>query len=363
MPTCSLIAEISAASRQDGTIEVVNYVASLEDGENEPDYYDAIETVLEADGADFWDAVTEFAVWRALTGDFTVSGYLGHAEDLPPVSFEAELDWAALPVSGFQPTNQPSETGTNYLYVSLDDATFGSMGDAVVLRITSENSHWHLAGITWDLEGEVRIEETRTDTGSAALAVDELVVGEDLLLAVTNLGDLTHDPDEQDWPPSDYTAEITLVSQPVVDSITPASVERGQEGVDLTIVGSHLGETLMVDFGDGVTVTNLTFNGEGTQIEATVGIAADTESGFRDVTLAYDVGPSATVVGGLEITAGLDETNMDQPPANDSSTGCSCSLVSSRGGPQKTRAGSWILIGLCGLCWTVIRSGRRRCSP
>lgn len=346
----SLIAEISAASRQDGTVQVSNYVASLADGENEPDYYDAIGTVLEADGVDFWDTVTEFAIWRALTGDFASGDYLGHAEDLPPVALEAELDWSELPISGFEPTNLPSETGTNYLAISLDDAAVDSTGDAVVLRIDSTTDNWHLAAATWDLEGEVSIEETRTDDGSATLAVDELVIGEDLLFAVTNLGDLVHDPDQQDFMPSDYTAEITVVRQPVVDTITPTTFVRGREGVALIIVGEHLNEDLTIDLGNGMTVGDLTFNGEGTEIGAIVGVSDEAELGLRDVTLTYAEGLFTTVSDAIEILE-AEEIATDMPFPDDSSDGCTCGLAVDQDGLPASMAFWLMLVGL----WALFR--------
>ncbi|MBM4318998.1 MAG: hypothetical protein FJ125_03340 [Deltaproteobacteria bacterium] len=83
-----LIAELLVAGRQDGIIAIADGQARLERGENEPDLLDAVDSVPEAGDGDFWVALEEFSIWRALTAERADGDHLAQADLLPPVTVE-----------------------------------------------------------------------------------------------------------------------------------------------------------------------------------------------------------------------------------------------------------------------------------
>ncbi|HUD65216.1 MAG TPA: IPT/TIG domain-containing protein, partial [Candidatus Sulfotelmatobacter sp.] len=85
------------------------------------------------------------------------------------------------------------------------------------------------------------------------------------------------------------------ITGPVLNSITPASSNRGVTGLSLALAGSGLTGATSVNFsGGGITVTSVTVNSD-TSITAVVNISAGAPAGARNVTVTTPAGNSNAV--------------------------------------------------------------------
>jgi len=90
---------------------------------------------------------------------------------------------------------------------------------------------------------------------------------------------------------------------PALAYLVPNSGEQGQTLTGVLVNGTNLsGATALTFSGTGVTASNLSVNGAGTQITADIIVTDSAEAGARDVTVTTPLGTSAALVGGFTVT-------------------------------------------------------------
>ena len=296
----SLVARLSKATRQNGTIERVGYGAVLVSGENEPDYNDAVDTVLEPFGVTFWDAMGEFAVWRLLTGSRSDAQHFPSAAVLPEATIDTML--TSLPQVDLHPTNPPQETGTSYIGLTLDPSTATDTDVLTFSLASSDAANWAVWAVVMRAGG-VEAFGQRFAGGSGTLHVGALVGASRLFFAVTNLGDLDHDPDHlDDFEAADFSYSIERVAAPQLTSVTPAIVEQGAQGVILTVVGANLDDTQEFALGDGLTIVSVEVV-SAERVLLTVDVAADAVLGARDLEAGFVGMPPSVLPNAVEVVS------------------------------------------------------------
>ena len=183
---------------------------------NEPDFLDSITAlVYDYSGDSFDDTYREFAKWRYFTsinddGKHFKGGGLWGDETL--VKIEKKFTIWNMPLKDFHPVNQPSEYGASYIVFDLKDK-----GGSLFLYIRGNPLK------TWSAD-MILVPAEGTDTGYAEmehinksdgfLFIPDAGSYEKMVLVISNLSDGDHDPDNEDWKPSNYTLNAELVTEP-----------------------------------------------------------------------------------------------------------------------------------------------------
>jgi hypothetical protein len=97
---------------------------------------------------------------------------------------------------------------------------------------------------------------------------------------------------------------LTVSAGPAITSISPTSVNRGQNGVAFTVNGNRFSSDATLKGPTGVTFTNVVVNGAGTQITATMAVTAGAPTGSNKpitVTNGPIGGYGVAVLNGLTI--------------------------------------------------------------
>lgn len=299
-----LIGEIARASRQDGTVVINELMPFLEAGDNEPDVYDGIDTVLQARGGSFWQAVGEFAVWRLLTGERADAEHLRLAAELPSVAVDTELRLSQAPHVDLEPEQPVLETGTAYVRLELDGDRLSSDQDRLVFSLAgAAGAGWHVAAVVLGQDGVLRLDAAEL-TGSGTLETSGLTSAHSVIFAVTSLGDRVHDVDHADWNDQAFRYGIDLINQPVITAVEPGQAVQGEQRVAVAIHGRGFGEGLAVSFDAGITVTDAAIDRSGEKILAILDVAADAPVGWHALRLSYPNGIEALLEHGLEVQSG-----------------------------------------------------------
>jgi hypothetical protein len=100
---------------------------------------------------------------------------------------------------------------------------------------------------------------------------------------------------------SDYciSAEFEHVPAPVIYSVEPNSGQP-KDRLTVTIFGANFEDTPSVDFGERITVQDVTLV-SGSQLEIRIIVHKQAESGPRDVTVTNPDGQSATLPDGFAV--------------------------------------------------------------
>ncbi|MFH1434652.1 MAG: IPT/TIG domain-containing protein [Pseudomonadota bacterium] len=303
--TGSIMAEIVNATGQEGTVVVSAGTAELESGENEPDIYDAIDTVLADYDGSFWDAVKEFAIWRVFTGEIADSEHLEYGPYFPGLTFYDSFEMIELPRTGLLPMSLPQETGTAYINVYVDGSAVSGAEDLLQLDIRSDESpNWTMAAVIFNLDGTSNVVELDVTEGRGFLVADNLASVMNVVFAVTNLGDLDHDPDDDEFSSNQFIYGIDFYKKPSIDTVSPDKLTQGAVGVELEITGSELKPGIEVDLGEGVAVEVDTVTPDGRKIIAAVDVDADAAIGKRDLRVFYENGLEAVLDEAVEVQSG-----------------------------------------------------------
>jgi PKD repeat protein len=85
---------------------------------------------------------------------------------------------------------------------------------------------------------------------------------------------------------------ITNSAQPIISSVSPSQISKGQINLDVRISGSNLGGVTQIAMGDGITVHS--FNSpNASEIQTRVSVSKNTSAGMRSITITTSTG-SAT---------------------------------------------------------------------
>jgi hypothetical protein len=189
---------------------------------NEPDYLDVISNmVLEYKGETFNDMYREFALWRYFTnvnddGNHFKDGSQFSKDTL--VKIEKDVTIWDMPLVDFASTNPPSEYGANYIQFSMKNAAGGLFIDFK----GNTAKHWS-ADMIMIPKLETGTECAQgIEMGNSYGFVFVPVVNnyKKMALVISNLSDGDHDPENEDWNPSNYSLNAQLVEQPNTFVIT-----------------------------------------------------------------------------------------------------------------------------------------------
>lgn len=287
-------------ARQDGEISLDYDGLPVSDTPNEPDILDSIRTYLQTErDTTLEEALVEFAQWRLLVGAYDDGEHFADAANLvgAEVTFAEIYLPEELPVDEAMPLSLPYPTGSSFVRIDTNEVTPETMLEVTVSL--DDSTHWaaQVIRILESSPAEVVDIELVDSVGEALVPA---AGAEFLVLAVTNLGDESIDSDE--FPQeAEFTYSLALVTRPTVTSISPAAVTAGVRNVEVEVVASPLHEEATLDLGSGVTVSNITV--EGDQLSATVDVDLMAEPGFRDVSVTNPGADPGVLEGGFEVIA------------------------------------------------------------
>jgi uncharacterized protein (TIGR03382 family) len=297
--------------------------ASMQDSDfiNEPDYFDAIETVAAAYGADatsMESLYADFAEARYFVGSQDDGQHITGADVFdaePAVGLRHSVE--DLPVVERQPPSEqrPATFGTNYVRV---DVTADWSWPVSVRFDGDDTSRWAVRVVLWG-EGLTTVSETMTldpVTRTGAVTVNPAGYDE-ILMVVANLGDESYDPDDSGYPLASYYYSLEPVLDPaVVTAIVPAAVKRGQQNLHMRLIGENFvyGPEFEVRFNDPMLQVVSIDSFSSSQVMFTLTVPAGASLGPYDVTLVNSGGQEATGEGLVTVVDELDTPDPGPKP-------------------------------------------------
>ncbi len=312
---------------------------------NEPDYFDAIETVVAARGFErtMEEILLDFSEARFFVGSRDDGEHITNAyqfEDAEVV-LAAQYSHMSLPLKDESVLEQrwPAAFGSNHVLVNLPV----QYTDPIVVSFNgADETHWGVRVLL--IEGGSGTEATElvldAETGDGSVVV-EPNGHRGLLLVVANYGAGDYDPDQYNmgrpWPTSEYLFSVEPVVPPASNlSLEPAEVERGQQDVALELHGTGFasGEAFNLEFTDpNVQIVSIDWILP-TQVSFKVTVPLLTELGEKDLIVTNRDGQQTTATGILTIIENSSVKDGEKP-------GCSC-----RSGGATPLAGLPILLAL-----------------
>ena len=227
----TLLVDAWARTPQDGTLLTWNQEWCTADVDDEPDFLDAIAAELEERGATMDEAVTEFTAWRYFVGADDDGAHFakGAAWAGGEVLRDATLGAADLPVASAAAVNRLCETGSGYVELAtagIDPSqrlAFSFSGDP--------DTRWAAQLLLVPASGPAVVQPIPLtgDRAGTSADVDPAPYAK-IVLAVTDLGDGVHDPEDEDWSFVDgkFTYSIALHAAP--DGDPDAGADAGSDG-------------------------------------------------------------------------------------------------------------------------------------
>ncbi|MDY0000479.1 MAG: hypothetical protein RBU30_04205, partial [Polyangia bacterium] len=211
-------------------------------GFNEPDYYDAIETVLASDDVptSMEELLMDFSEARYFVGSQDDGAHLPGASQLwdAELSLVAEHTSSALPVRGASPPSakRPAPFGSNHVLVSFPS----TYGHSLVVRFDGDDeTRWGVRLVRFGRGTTVSEALDLAEETWDGSAVVETTGFTKLLLVIANLGDEAYDPDRRSWPVASYSYDVSpVLPAPVIEGIIPDVVARGQQNLPVRLLGS-----------------------------------------------------------------------------------------------------------------------------
>lgn len=171
--------------------------------DNEPDFVDALETLLSPRGSSFAASVAEFARWRWYTGTRADGHHLREAAQLPEVAIAGS--YRVDQSRSIALTPAPMLLGTSYVALTRQ------AGDATRVQLSLKNASpdctWHVQVVPGLLAGS----DGETLTFTAGKATIDFGGLAQRTVIVTALPSGDYDPDERD----DTRYDATLVVKPL----------------------------------------------------------------------------------------------------------------------------------------------------
>lgn len=182
---------------------------------NEPDYYDALNTVLPVS---LDEAYAEFAGWRVFVGDDWVEGFFSEGSSWANTPTIASHSLGQMPVVAGTTPNPPMEYGANYVAV---DTSGGVEADRLVVSMDGDSStDWSLVVVGVPISGsdtDPCFAQVAATGGSASLYVESLNLYRRVVVSVANLGSGDRDPDDEDYGASNYAYDIAYSANGEID--------------------------------------------------------------------------------------------------------------------------------------------------
>ncbi len=325
---------------------------------NEPDYFDALDAMLQPTGG-LTEAVKTFSGYRYFIGSDDDGQHLPDAGEWwdSEVWRTATLSTLQLPVRDAAPDDnntRPLPNGCNYIVLDVDHAPQYPVRFAFRGNSTLE---WFVNIMQVTAGQPTEFTELTVDASGLGRVAVEVNGMDEAVLVVCQLGGEGYDPDGLFKTPGDYYYSIELdVPAPVVTGVSPDRIAQGAHDVSLSIFGTGFVQDpdLAVSLsGDRAVVTSIEFVSD-QELRVSVTVTPDAQLGPRSVTVTNPGGSAG--VGSNLVTIVSPEELPDAGPDGgttpvDPGPGCGCRSTGSDHSP-------WLLL-LLGLgTWFNIR--RRR---
>ncbi len=312
----AMVADIWTAAMQDDNSEF-----------NEPDYFDAIASVVATRGGstDFDDTFMDFSEARFFVGNNDDGQHItdAHTYGGAEVALAARHWTSSLPVfMGHVDENmRPQEYGVSYVLLNLGN------GYPYGFRIRfngSDRTRWRvrLVRTGGGLDTTRQEMELDPETGEGNLELDA-TGHHKMLMVVAALGPPGWDPDSGSSNRFLFVYDIDPILPPLaVTALTPSPVEQGRMAVDVELIGEGFvdGADFDVSFDDPGLHVAAVNSVDVTRVELVLSVSRDTPIGPHDVTVTNRDGTTATGVGLLTISERTTDVGPDPAP----NAGCGC---------------------------------------
>jgi hypothetical protein len=191
-----------ARTPQDGTILTWNQEWCTSDAVNEPDYLDAIAAELEERGASMEEALVAFTEWRYFVGEDDDGAHFAKGASWAggEVKRLSQISAADLPVmdGANEQIDWLGETGS--AFVELDAAGIGASQRLAFSFDGNADTRWAAQLLLVPADGPAVVQPIAlTDDNAGASGDVDPAPYAKIVLAVTDLGDGVHDPEDQEW--------------------------------------------------------------------------------------------------------------------------------------------------------------------
>jgi len=251
----------------------------------------------------FEEAFSEFGRWRYFVGARDDGQHFTHGSTWKgsEVRIDTALGLEQLPVQGV-PLNGLNDYGTTYIELSLvgiDDqtgVTFDFSGDPGVA--------WSVDALLVKTDQSADVKPMTVTDARGSLLLEGLTDYTTAVFVISNLSNGMHDPDTANCNiGASFTYDLKradLAKPPTITTLDPNQLTIGADHY-LWVSGSDFTEASTIDFGAGITVTDVSYVDEST-LGVAVRVSADADPGPRDVTVTSgDL--SGTLPGGVTIVA------------------------------------------------------------
>ncbi len=195
--------------------------------------------------------------------------------------------------------------GSVYLNVAVDPALVTTDQDMLSFSLESDESpNWYIAAVVFNNDGTSRVVDATVSGGQGYAGVTGLSSVMSVAFAVTNLGDLVHDPDSPEFNGSNFNYSLAFFTQPSITGVSPRQVTQGDQGAVVTITGTGFQSGILVDFGEGITTTGAVVAASGNSIDATLDVGGSAPIGWHALRAYYENGPETRLDQGLEVLTG-----------------------------------------------------------
>jgi MYXO-CTERM domain-containing protein len=267
---------------------------------NEPDYFDAIDAMLAAEGGTA-EAVKRLSRFRFFVGAFDDGKHLPFAGDWTgaEVATQRTVSPAQLPLYDARPDQStgPQPNGCNY--VELDPEASLDFPVAFTFR-GGPAALWDVSVLKLDASSTA-IQMPLTDgKGELSIEVDGL---ERVMLVICHVMPPGYDPDDRLWEPADYSYDLEYQTPvPHVDAIEPAELAAGARQTITVIGGGFLDHALLevAASGKDVKTEQITFVSS-EELRVVLEVAPDAELGPRNLVVRNPGGAATTAREGLTI--------------------------------------------------------------
>ena len=287
---------------------------------NEPDYFDAIETIAhvrEADASTMETLYAGFAEARYFVGDNDDGEHIPDAGDFTNAEVAVSVRHSVLdlPLLEQQPplAEQPAPYGSNVIVVSLE------AGTTRPLRVAfdgDDGTRWAarvlLTGVGEASASHALTLDATTQYGSVLV---DPTGHDELVLVVANLGTADYDPDSPSGGAGSYYYSIEpVIDPPVVTAVFPGAVLRGRYNLHLRLVGENFlyGSEFGIRFGNPAILVQSIDSVTATEVLFTISVPLGTATGETSMTLVNGGGQETTADALVTVVDALDDT---EPPA------------------------------------------------
>ncbi len=173
----------------------------------EPDYLDAIDTVIARYGPETFDEMFRiFTNWRWFTGGQDDGQHYDEAGEYASITLEAHHDAGSFPLNGAAVDEPPAEYGSSFVRLEGGGTAPGGSENCTLHVDADPDKAWSVQLMLFPAGGGGPAYEMLEldEEGFASHEVSGWSGIDNLVISTVNLGDGDHDPESYDWTPSHY---------------------------------------------------------------------------------------------------------------------------------------------------------------